>query len=110
VPIWASMQDQTRRKPIDEPLKPEPISIRAARGRLGALVDEVAGGRSALICRRSMPLAVLLPTTEYEELIETLRRDQSLAAVLRARGVSLPSWTTTEVLEVIIRLLDEGRP
>lgn len=95
---------------MKEPPKPEPISIRTARGRLGALVDEVAGGQPALICRRSMPLAVLLPASQYEELLEIVRRDQSLAAILRASGIELDRWTTAGVLEAIVRLVEGGKP
>jgi prevent-host-death family protein len=97
------------RDPMEELPRPEPISIHAARGRFGTLVDEVAGGRAALICRRSTPLAVLLPATQYEELAETVRRDHSLAAVLRARGIALESWTTAGVLEAIVRLIEGPR-
>ena len=93
-----------------ELVKPEPISIRTARGRFGTLVDEVAGdGPPALICRRSTPLAVLMPVAQYEELAETVRRDQSLAAVLRGRGLLSGSWTTTAVLEAVVRLIEDPR-
>ncbi len=54
-------------------------------------------------------MAVLLPAVQYEELAETVRRDQSLAAVLRARGVEFDSWTTASVLEAIVRLIEGGR-
>ena len=95
---------------MDELPKPEPISIRTARGRFGSLVDEVADeGRPALICRRSTPLAVLLPAVQYEELSETVRRDQSLAAIFRARGIAVEARTTTGVLEAVVRLI-EGPP
>lgn len=100
-----------RRKPQAPapPPKPEPISIKAARARFGSFVDHVAEGHPALICRKSTPLAVLVPAAQYEELVETVRRDQSLAAILRARGVSVETWTTTSVLEAVVRLLEEGR-
>ena len=87
--------------------KPDPISIRTARGRFGSLVDKVADeGRPALICRRTTPLAVLLPAAQYEELAETVRRDQSLAAVFRARGIAVEAWTTAGVLEAVVRLIE----
>lgn len=92
---------------MDELPKPDPISIRTARGRFGSLVDQVAGeGRPALICRRTTPLAVLLPAAQYEELAETVRRDQSLAAVFRARGIAVEAWTTAGVLEAVVRLIE----
>jgi prevent-host-death family protein len=95
---------------MEELPKPEPISIRNARGRFGTLLDAVAGdGRPALICRRSKPLAVLLPAAQYEELAETVRRDQSLAAIFRARGIAVNTWTTAGVLEAVVRLI-EGPP
>jgi uncharacterized protein (DUF58 family) len=56
-----------------------------------------------------MPLAVLLPLLQYEELAEAARRDQSLAAILRASGIPVETWTTGEVLEAIVTLLEEGR-
>mgnify|MGYP000064712156 CR=1 FL=1 len=103
------MTDHTSTSPMRELPRPRPISIHAARGRFGSLVDEVADGGAMLICRRSTPMAVLLPAVQYEELAETVRRDQSLAAVLRARGVEFDSWTTASVLEAIVRLIEGGR-
>jgi prevent-host-death family protein len=97
------------RDPMDELPRPEPISINAARGRLGPLVDEVARGRAAVICRRSTPLAVLLPAVQYEELAEIVRRDQSLAAVLRARGFAMEGWTTAAILEAVVGLIEGTR-
>jgi prevent-host-death family protein len=92
---------------MEELPKPQPISIRTARGRFGSLVDEVAAeGRPALICRRTTPLAVLLPADKYEELAETVRRDQSLAAIFRARGIAVDAWTTAGVLEAVVRLIE----
>ena len=87
----------------------EPIAIRTARDIFSSLVDRVAAGQPALICRRSTPLVVLLPATHYEELAETVRRDQSLAAILRARGIAVDSWTTAGVLEAVARLIEGGR-
>jgi prevent-host-death family protein len=95
---------------MEELPRPEPISIRTARGRFGSLVDEVADeGRPALICRRSTPLVVLLPAVQYEELAETVRRDQSLAAIFRARGIAVEAWTTAGVLEAVVRLIEGPR-
>lgn len=92
---------------MEELPKPERISIRTARGRFGSLVDKVAEeGRPALICRWGTPLAVLLPAVQYEELAETVRRDQSLAAIFRARGISVEAWTTAGVLEAVVRLIE----
>ena len=105
----ALMANRRRSVPISELPQPEPIAIRTARGRFGALVDRVAEGQPVLICRRSMPLAVLVPAGQYEELVETVRREQSLAAVLRARGVEVGPWTTAGVLEAVVRLLEGGR-
>lgn len=104
------MANRTRPHPLDGLPVPEPVSIRAARERLGSLVDEVAAGHCALICRRSRPLAVLLAVSRYEELLETVRRDVSLAAVLRTRGLPVEQWTTPGALEAVARLLQEGRP
>lgn len=53
---------------MEEVPKPEPIAIWALRGRFGTLVDEVAEGHPASICRRSSPLAPLLPAAQHEEL------------------------------------------
>lgn len=92
---------------IEELPRPEPISIRAARDRFGTLVDQVAGGASALICRKSTPMAVLLPAARYEELAETVRRDQSLVAVLRARGLTAERWTSAAILEAVVQLIEE---
>ena len=96
-------------EPIDGLAKPQPIPIRTAREIFSRLVDRVAGGEPVLICRRSTPLAVLLGAAQYEELAETVRRDQSLAAILRARGIALDSWTTSGVLEAVARLIEGGR-
>lgn len=100
---------QTEDSPLGELTRPEPISIRAARSRFGALVDQVAEGHPALICRRTAPLAVLLSSDRYEELEEAVRRDQNLAAILRAHGIVVEGWTTASVLEAIARLLEEQR-
>lgn len=105
----APMSSRTNRSPMAEPPKPEPISIHAARERLGSLVDDAARGNSVLICRRSKPLAVLLAVSHYEELVETVRRDLSLAAIMRARGLGVEDWTTTGAVEAVVRLLEEGR-
>ena len=104
------MANQTRLEPLAELPKPEPISIRTARGRFGSLVDEVADGLPALICRRSTPLAVLIPAAQYDEFAEMVRRDQSLAAILRARGVAVETWTTAGLLGAVVRLLEESHP
>lgn len=103
------MKNHSGPGPLSDLPKPVPISIRAARGRFGSLVDEVADGDCALICRRSTPLAVLIPVTKYEELAETVRRDQGLAALLRGRGVAVEAWTAAGVLEAVVRLLEEAR-
>ena len=110
MPPCGPMRNRIRQHPLDDLAVPEPVSIRAARERLGSLVDEVAAGRPALICRRSRPLAVLVAASRYEELLETVRRDVSLAAILRARGLPIDQWTTPGALEAVARLLQEGRP
>ena len=94
----APLTNPARRTPMEDLPKPDPISIRTARGRFGSLVDKVG--------RRTTPLAVLLPAAQYEELAETVRRDQSLAAVLRARGIAVEAWTTAGVLEAVVRLIE----
>ena len=106
--MWPMSNRSRRTRPAVRP-NPEPISIRAARERLGSLVDEVAAGRAALICRRSKPLAVLLAAADYEELLEVVRRDHSLAAILGARGLVLEDWTTAEAVGAVVRLLEEGK-
>ena len=85
------------------------MPIRAARERLGALVDRVASGSYVLICRRSTPLAVLLPAGDFDLLAETVRREEELAAILRGRGYDVEPWTTPTVLEVVTRVLDGGQ-
>lgn len=107
--LWASMADLDRRKPIEELPKPDPVSIRTARNRFGALVDEVASGRCALVCRRSVPLAVLVPAWQYDQLVEVVRRDQSLAAILRASGIPIDTWNTAAALGAVARLVEERR-
>lgn len=96
-------------EPLDELKIPTSISIRTARENLGSLVDEVADGSPALICRRSTPVAVLLPATQYEDLAEMVRRERSLAAILRASGVQVGTWSTAEILAAVVRLLEEPR-
>lgn len=107
MPLCGPMTTRATSERIDGLRRPEPISIRTARERFGSLVDRVAQGYPVLICRRSTPLAVLLPAAQYEE-PETVRREQSLAAILRARGIALDGWTTAGVLEAVAQLLEEG--
>jgi len=103
------MVNEKKHRPLTQLPKPEPISTKAARARFGSLVDHVADGNPALICRKSTPLAVVVPAAEYEQLVETARRDQSLAAILNAQGVAVEEWTTPKVLEAVARLIEEGR-
>lgn len=83
---------------------PTPIGIRRARADFGGLVDRVAGGEYALICRRSTPLAVLLPANDLESFKELVRREQELEAVLRGRGYVVRPWTTPKILETLMKL------
>lgn len=89
--------------------KPQRIPIRAARERFGALVDRVAGGTYVLICRRSTPLAVLVPADDFDRLAESLRQEEELAAILRGRGFDVEAWSTPTVLEVVTRLLQDSQ-
>lgn len=83
---------------------PTPIGIRRARADFGGLVDRVADGEYALICRRSTPLAVLLPAIDLESFKELVRREQELEAVLRGRGYVVRPWTTPKILETLTKL------
>lgn len=83
---------------------PTPIGIRRARADFGGLVDRVADGEYALICRRSTPLAVLLPAIDLESFKELVRREQELDAVLRGRGYVVRPWTTPKILEALTKL------
>lgn len=83
---------------------PTPIGIRRARADFGGLVDRVADGEYVLICRRSTPLAVLLPAIDLESFKELVRREQELEAVLRGRGYIVRPWTTPKILETLTKL------
>lgn len=89
-------------------LRLERMPIRTVRESFGALVDSVASGRRILVCRRTTPMAVLLPRGDFDTLDELARRDQQLAAVLRGRGYAIDPWTTTNLIETLARL--GGRP
>jgi prevent-host-death family protein len=82
------------------------MPIRAARASFGALVDEVAEGTRVLVCRRTTPLAVLLPQSDYQELVDLASRDEQLAAVLRGLGADVDPWTTPKIVEAVVRLGD----
>ena len=86
---------------MDDPWSLERMAIRTARERFGALVDRVADGSRVLVCRRSTPMAVLLPRGDYDRLVELARRDEQLAAVLRGRGLHVDPWTTTNLVEAL---------
>lgn len=80
------------------------MPIRAARASFGALVDRVADGTRVLVCRRSTPLAVLLPKSDYYELAELAARDEQLAAALRGLGAGVDPWMTPNIVEAVVRL------
>lgn len=81
---------------------PRPIGIRAAKSNFSALLDEVAAGEHVLVCRRSKPLAALIPAGDLDQLRELANRDAQLAAVLRARGHDIEPWGTARVIEIIV--------
>lgn len=83
---------------------PAPIGIRRARADFGGLVDRVADGEYVLICRRSTPLAVLVPAIDLEGFRELIRREQELEAVPRGRGYVVRPWTTPKILETLTKL------
>jgi prevent-host-death family protein len=82
----------------------ERMPIRAVRESFGALVDSVATGRRILVCRRTTPMAVLLPRGDFDTLDELAHRDEQLAAVLRGRGFVIDPWTTTNLIEAVAQL------
>ena len=82
------------------------MPIRAARASFGALVDKVARGTRILVCRRTIPLAVLLPQADHQQLVDLAARDEQLAAVLRGLGVDVDPWTTPTIVEAVVRLGD----
>lgn len=85
------------------------IGIRAARANLGSVLERVAGGEHVLLCRRAKPLAALISLEDLERFRELIRRDEELAAVLRARGHSVDPWETAAILEVIVTYLEVPR-
>lgn len=87
-----------------DPSSLERMAIRRVRESFGAVVDTVASGRRILVCRRSTPLAVLLPKSDYTALAELEQRDEQLAAVLRGRGVRVDPWTTTNLIEALAKV------
>lgn len=85
------------------------IGIRAAKANLGSILEGVAGGEHVLLCRRSRPLAALISLEDLERFRELVRRDEELAAVLRARGHSVDRWDTAAILEVVVTYLEAPR-
>lgn len=89
---------------------PQRIGIRAARADFGSLADRVAThGDHFLICRREQPLAALIPVGDLDRFRELFRRDEELAAVLRARGFKVQPWTTPGVLEAVSSIGEASR-
>lgn len=84
--------------------EPRSIGVRAAKAKFSALLDEVDGGDHVLVCRRSQPLAALIPASDLDRFRELARREEELAAVLRGRGYRVDPWGTPGVLEVVSRL------
>ena len=67
---------------MHDPSSLERMAIRRVREGFGALVDTVASGRRIVVCRRSTPLAVLLPQ-------ETTRNSSSsTSAISRSQRFS----------------------
>lgn len=92
---------------MGELLRPQRMSIRAARERFGALVDRVASGTCVRLCRRLTPLAVMIPADDCDRVAETCRGEKELAASRRGRGLDVEPWTESSVMEGVMRL--DGR-
>lgn len=88
-----------------EPPAARRIGLRAVRSGLGGILEDVAAGERVVVCRRTKPLAVLIPMQDLQRLYELTRRDAELAAVLRGRGHVVDPWTTPEILEVVVSYL-----
>lgn len=82
--------------------KPRPVGTRTAKESFSSLLDEVAAGEHALIYRRSRAVAALIPINDLERLQELVRRDEELAAILRARGHEVDPWATPGILSVLV--------
>lgn len=93
---------------MHDPSSLERMAIRRVRESFGALVDTVASGRRIVVCRRSTPLAVLLPQDDYAALVELHQRDQQIAAVLRGRGVLVEPWNTTNLIEALAKVAEQS--
>lgn len=85
------------------------VGVREAKAAFAALLDGVATGEQIVICRRSQPVAALIPVSELHHFRELIRRDAELAAVLRARGYGVEPWTTAGILEAVISSMGEAR-
>jgi prevent-host-death family protein len=85
--------------------KPRSIGVRAAKATFSTLLDEAAAGHHALICRRSRPVAALISLNDLDLLGELIRRDEELAAVMRARGHDVDPWVTPTILRVVVSYL-----
>jgi antitoxin (DNA-binding transcriptional repressor) of toxin-antitoxin stability system len=83
---------------VHDPSRLERIALRRDRETFGRLLDNVASGRLILVCRRSTPLAVVLPKDHCRTLVEVGQRDRHLA-VLRGRGVLIVPRSTTNLTE-----------
>lgn len=86
------------------------LGIRAAKASFSGLLDEVEAGTHVLLCRRSKPVAALIPPVDLERFRELLRREEELGAVLRARGHAVEPLTTAQLIEVMVSHLDAPRP
>lgn len=95
--------------PLPASPPPRSLGIRAAKASLSTVLDEVAAGSHVLLCRRAKPVAVLIPPQDLERFRELVRRDEELAAVLRARGHHVDQWTTAALIEVIVSYLEAPR-
>jgi prevent-host-death family protein len=82
--------------------KPRSVGTRAAKESFSTLLDEVAAGEHALIYRRSRAVAALIPVGDLERLQELARRDEELAAILRARGHQVNPWGSPGILSVLV--------
>lgn len=87
---------------------PRTVGIRAVKDNFSALLNEVAAGDHVLVCRRSKPLAALIPLADLDRLGDLVLRDEELAALLGRLGHRVEPWSTARLIEVIVSHLSRA--